>query len=377
MVSAQATDNGSLSGTVLDPDDAVVPGATVKVTNIETGFSRTTTTNAEGGYRFPVLPIGTYQIEVTQEGFKSPDTIYSPLFKLPRTTKQDVKLAVGEIGGDGFVVDVNSGDGITIDDRGGSPTTRLTGKAIEKQPQVLRSAFGGTARNTSLSGGIGSPLDNGTGNPEASVNGTRTTSSSVVIDGVDATNLSGTGSLTGNAAPAPEAVQEVSLLSDNYDASLGRSGGGSFQLVTKEGGQKFSGAAYFYFQNENFNANDFFFNRDGIDRQVARRYEGGFTIGGPITKSKKTRFFASYQRTDANTAYVPSASSFVVLPEALAFITDRNDPEAVRQAFRTIGQQRRCRTCLQKRTGLYPRHYSDDAGSNDCSNMYRPDSGWI
>ncbi|MGE3468672.1 MAG: hypothetical protein AB7J13_17275, partial [Pyrinomonadaceae bacterium] len=165
-----------------------------------------------------------------------------------------------------------------------------------------------------------------------SVNGSRTTSQGVQFNGVDATNFSGTGSLTESISPAVETVQEVKLLSSLYDASLGRNGGGSVQLVTKSGGNTFNGTAYMFAQNERFNANDFFFNRDGIDRQVARRLEGGFSIGGPIVKDKLW-FFGGYQKTDAKTAYVPTAQSFVTLPEALAFITDRSNPENVRRAF--------------------------------------------
>ena len=100
-------------------------------------------------------------------------------------------------------------------------------------------------------------------------------------------------------------------------------------MVTKSGTNAFHGSAYIYAQNERFNANDFFFNRDGIDRQRARRLEGGFALGGPIIKDKFW-FFGGYQKTDASTAYVPTAQSFVILPEALAFITDRSNSKNVR-----------------------------------------------
>src|SRR5262249_45098989 len=76
------------------------------------------------------------------------------------------------------------------------------------------------------------------------------------------------------------------------------------------------------------------YNRDGIDRQRARRQEGGFTLGGPIIKNKLF-FFGGYQRTDANTAYVPTAQSLVVVPQALALAADRS-PEGWRRAFATV-----------------------------------------
>ena len=140
-------------------------------------------------------------------------------------------------------------------------------------------------------------MTNGNGNQSPSVNGTRTTSTSLFFNGVDATNItSNEGSLNGNIAPAPETLSEVKLQTSLYDASTGRSGGGNFQLITKSGTNQFHGSAYYYLQNEKFNANDFFFNKDGIDRPKARRNEGGFTIGGPIIKDRFF-FFGGYQHT--------------------------------------------------------------------------------
>src|SRR5262249_54986375 len=206
-----------------------------------------------------------------------------------------------------------------------SPVTQstITGRALETMPAATRSAFSLLATETSVSADLTDPLTNGTGNPETSINGNRTTSVGVVKDGVDATNLTGTGSLTENFSPAPETVQEIKVLTSLYDASLGRNGGGNVQVVTRRGENLFTGVAYFYLQNEKFNANDFFYNRDGIDRQRARRQEGGFTLGGPIIKNKLF-FFGGYQRTDANTAYLPTAQSLVVVPQALALAADRS-----------------------------------------------------
>ena len=85
-------------------------------------------------------------------------------------------------------------------------------------------------------------LTNGNGNQSPSVNGTRTTSTSLFFNGIDATNITtNEGSLNDNIAPAPETLQEVKLQTSLYDASTGRSGGGNFQLVTKTGGNSFNG----------------------------------------------------------------------------------------------------------------------------------------
>lgn len=155
--------------------------------------------------------------------------------------------------------------------------------------------------------------------PAGSLSGAVQDSAGAAVLG--ATNItSNEGSLTNNIAPAPETLSEVKLQTSLYDASTGRSGGGNFQLVTKGGGNTFNGSAYYYLQNEKLNANDFFFNKDGIDRPRARRNEGGFTIGGPAIK-EKFFFFGGYQRTQASTAFVPTASSISVTPQALQLIS--------------------------------------------------------
>ena len=326
---AQQTDNGGLTGTVTDSNGGLVPNATVTITNLGTNAKRTLTTNAEGRWTIAVLPLGNYEVASKAEGFeevKQPVTVVTS-----QTTEVDLILGIA---GAGAVVNVNIGEAGEDQIRTDSPVTgiSITGKILEQSPVPNRSSFGRLNVATEVSGNISDPLTNGNGNPESSVNGSRTTSQGVQFNGIDATNAGGTGSLTESISPAPETVQEVKLLSSLYDASLGRNGGGSIQVVTKSGTNLFNGSAYIFAQNEKFNANDFFFNRDGIDRQQARRLESGFTIGGPIIKDQLW-FFGGYQKTDASTAYVPTAQSFVVLPSALAFITDRSSPENVRQAF--------------------------------------------
>src|SRR5688500_20291217 len=103
-------------------------------------------------------------------------------------------------------------------------------------------------------------MTNGNGNQAPSVNVTRTTSTSLFCNGIDATNITtNEGSLNDNIAPAPETLQEVKLQTSLYDASTGRSGGGNFQLVTKQGGNFLDGTAYLYLLYEYYNAIDLFF----------------------------------------------------------------------------------------------------------------------
>jgi len=136
-------------------------------------------------------------------------------------------------------------------------------------------------------------------------------------------------------APASDTLEEVKLQTSLYDASTGRSGGGNFQLVTRSGTNQRKGTGHFSFQHEKMNANDFFYTKDGIDKPKARRNEGGFTFGGPL-RQNKFFFFGGYQRTQAETGFVPTASSLTVLPQALQSIQGARTKENVLAAFAAL-----------------------------------------
>lgn len=324
---AQSGPTGSLSGVIQDPSGAAMSGAKVTATNQATGQSRTATTDAEGRWNLAVLPVGNYKLTIEAEGFKKAVAAINIEAAVPRVL--DTKLEVGEV-----AVEVNITDTAPLV----TPTTattfrQLNAEELTKVPTSTRSFTHLLSAEAGVSSDLPPVLTNGNGNISPSVNGTRTTSTSLSFNGVDATNItSNEGSLNNNIAPAPETLSEVKLQTSLYDASTGRSGGGNFQLVTKSGGNAFNGSAYHYLQNEKLNANDFFFNKDGIDRPRARRNEGGFTLGGPAIK-EKLFFFGGYQRTQASTAFVPTASSISVAPQALQLINGARTKENLFAAF--------------------------------------------
>ena len=98
---------------------------------------------------------------------------------------------------------------------------------------------------------------------------------------------------------------------------------------------RFADRRYFNFQHEKLNANDFFYEKDGIDKPKARRNEGGFTVGGPI-RQNRFFFFGGYQRTQAETGFVPTASSITALPQALQLIQGARTKENVLAAFAAL-----------------------------------------
>lgn len=329
---AQSGSTGSLTGVVQDQNGAVMPGVQVTIKNTGTGLTRTAASNGEGRWNFPALPVGTYEVTYQQQGFKTlkRDRVEVEA-SVPRTLED--QLEVGAV--EGEVVTVTEGASL-ITPETSSIARQLSADQLVSVPTSTRSFTQLLSAEAGVSTDLSPVLTNSNGNQSPSVNGTRTTSTSLSFNGIDATNItSNEGSLNNNIAPAPETLSEVKLQTSLYDASTGRSGGGNFQLVTKSGSNSFNGSAYYYLQNEKFNANDFFFNKDGIARPIARRNEGGFTIGGPIVR-ERFFFFGGYQRTKANTGFVPTASSITVLPRALQLITGERTRENLFAAFSAV-----------------------------------------
>jgi hypothetical protein len=333
-VSAQSGTAGTLTGVVKDPNGANLPGVSVVVRNLGTGAIRTAISGEDGHWTMPALPIGAYEVSYEITGFKKlvRDRVEVEA-SIPRTLED--KLEVGEIG---VVINITEGAAL-ITPETSTVARQLSSEQLVEVPTSTRSFTQLLSTEAGVNTELSPVLTNGNGNQSPSVNGTRTTSTSLFFNGIDATNITtNEGSLNDNIAPAPETLQEVKLQTSLYDASTGRSGGGNFQLVTKTGANTFSGNIYYYLQNEKLNANDFFFNKEGIDRPKARRNEGGFTIGGPIVKDRFF-FFGGYQYTNAITGFVPTARSTSVTPFALAFLGSDRSAQAIANAFNAARDQ--------------------------------------
>ncbi|MEK6284757.1 MAG: TonB-dependent receptor [Acidobacteriota bacterium] len=328
---AQSGPTGTLTGAVTDQTGALVAGAAVTITNAATKSSRSVTTDHEGRWKVTALDVGTYTLVVETTGFKKAIAERVEVeAAVPRTV--DIKLEPGAI-----QEAVNIVAGSEVLQRETATTFRqLNSLELQEVPSSTRSFTHLLSAEAGVSADLPPVLTNSNGNLSPSVNGLRPTSNSLQFNGVDTTNItSNEGSLTDNISPAPETLQEVKLQTSLYDASTGRSGGGNFQLITKSGGNDFHGSLYWFLQNEKFNANDFFYNKDGINRPVARRNEGGFAIGGPIIK-ERSFFFGSYQRTQAKTGFVPTAQSITLLPRALDLVGTDRSAAALISAFKQL-----------------------------------------
>jgi hypothetical protein len=330
-VRAQGSANGSLAGVVADASGGVLPGATVRATNLSTGFSQGAVSGSSGDWTIASLPVGRYDVTFELDGFKKL-TRNDVLVEAAVTRQLRVTLEVGSMS---EVVTVNADAPIVVANTAAT-FRRLAGEELTQVPTSTRSFTHLLSSEAGVSADLPPVLVNGTGNISPSVNGTRTTSTSLFFNGIDATNItSNEGSLSDNISPAPEMLEEVKLQTSLYDASTGRSGGGNFQIVTRSGSNSLRGGLQLGLQHEKLNENDFFYKKDGIDTPKARRYEAGSTIGGPLRRNRMF-FFGGYQRTDAETGFVPTASSITVLPEALRLINGARTKENLWAAFSTL-----------------------------------------
>jgi hypothetical protein len=328
---AQGNPTGTLTGVVADPSGAVLPGVTVVARGSQTGLTQQTVTNEVGEWRIPGLPVGVYEITFELDGFRR---LVRSLVTVDAGSVRSLEVAL-EVGALTESVTV-AADAPLLTSTTPTTSRSLTSAELEAIP----TSTGSFTHLLSAEAGVSSELSpvatNGTGNISPSVNGTRTTSTSLFFNGIDATNFSSNeGSMSDNISPSTEMLEEVALQTSMYDASTGRSGGGNFQLVTRSGTNAFSGSALYNLQHEGLNANDFFYEKDGIDKPKARRNEGGFTFGGPL-RQNRFFFFTGYQRTQAETGLVPTASSITALPQALQLVGGARTHEAIWDAFTTV-----------------------------------------
>ncbi len=315
-VGAQTGATGAISGDVEDPSGAAVQGARVVATDPATGLRRETFSNAEGVFYLASLPVGNYTLTVEAEGFAR--FVRNGIAVEAAVTREiRVRLELGQMAEQIAV----TAELPLLTTTQATTFRQLNTNELLQVPSASRNFTHLLTAEAGINADLPPVLTNDTGSISPSVNGTRTTSNSLQFNGVDATNLlSNEGSLIENISPAPETIQEVKLQTSLYDASTGRNGGGNFQILTRSGSNELHGSVYWFFQNRALNANDFFFNLDGIERPKADRQEYGFTLGGPIVPDK-VFFFGGYQRTDATTGFVPTASSTVDLPLGLDFVS--------------------------------------------------------
>jgi len=284
MVFGQAaTSTSDLSGTVVDPNDAVVAGATVTVRNPATGFSRTVTTGTDGTYTFIGVPPGEYELTAEAPTFKK--VVVSPVrLTVGQVAQLPVKM---EIGAPDVQVNV-SGDTVELIETGRtSLSNTIEQQRIENLPINERTATGFALTLSTVGRDNGRPIGPA---PTSGLNigGQRGRSTQVNVDGADFTDNSINAA---RSTVSMEAVQEYQVNTNSYTAEFGRATGGVVNVVTKRGTNEFTGNVFGFIRDKSIQARNAF---SPVDKPDFRRTQFGATLGGPIIKDR-TFFFAAYE----------------------------------------------------------------------------------
>src|SRR6266403_4192164 len=283
---------GSIVGSIKDSNGAAVKGATVTITNSDTKLvARSVTTNDDGEFSAPLLPVANYDVTVEATGFKKHVDEGVKLNVNARRTV-DVSLQAGNVS---ETVTVTSGVQ-QVDTQSATASNVISGDQVRELSLNNRN----WAQLVLLSPGVSSNLQDqiyvGTTNPngvsnalQIAVNGVRPNSNTYAVDGADTTDRGA--NLTVQTYPSIDAIAEFTVLRSLYPAESGRSSGGQVNVITKSGTSKFHGDLYEFWRNDKLNANTFFTNRNkplGVDsngkaiRAPLRYHDFGGTLGGPL-----------------------------------------------------------------------------------------------
>ncbi|MGH9820734.1 MAG: carboxypeptidase regulatory-like domain-containing protein, partial [Pyrinomonadaceae bacterium] len=287
MAQTQAA-GADLTGSVVDPNGAVIAGATVTAKNTATGLVRTVTSSDSGAYQFIALPPGNY--EVTSEAATFKKVSISPV---RLTVGENAELTIKmEIGAADVVVNV-SGDSVELIESGKSSVSSTIGQErVENLPINERSATGFALTLSTVGRDNGRPIGPA---PTSGLNigGQRGRSTQVNVDGADFTDNSINAART---TVSMEAVQEYQVATNSYTAEFGRATGGVINVVTKRGTNDFRGNVFGFIRDKSIQARNAF---SPVANPDFRRTQYGATLGGPIIKDK-THFFAAFERRQRN-----------------------------------------------------------------------------
>ncbi len=281
---------GNVVGSVQDSTGAVIPGASVTLTNLATGEQRAQETEASGLYRFVNLVPGQYRLEARSEGFKQ--FAQEPIVvEVEASIRIDPLLEIGEVT---EVVEVVSSTPLLQ-----SQTSSL-GQVVESRKVTETPLNGRNVLNlVALAPGVvpqGQSMQSPTGvNIFAwgnyQIGGGQSNQSATTLDGAPV-NI-GYANLTA-LVPTQDAVQEFKIQTNNLGAEFGRFAGGVINMATKSGSNEIHGSAYEFLRNKVLNSNTFFNNASGIGTPPFVQNQWGGNVGGPIVRDK-VFFFSSYE----------------------------------------------------------------------------------
>ncbi len=280
-------EQGTVTGVITDQSNAVMVGAKVVLTNVATKVAATTSTNQQGNYSFPYTPPGRYSISAEMQGF-SAATVNNITLAVGQTATINITLATGAVKQEISV----SAAAVLLDAQTSSLGNVVTTQQIVQLPLNGRNPYA----LLTLAPGVDPAGNSGTG---PVIGGGRSNTSDVLFDGQETRNTS-TNDIV--YTPPLETVEEFKVITNNFSAEYGRSGGGILTAAGRSGTNEIHGSAYEFFRNNVLNANGWTNNRNGLKINPVRHNEFGFAIGGPVYVPKvyngknRTFFFFNYER---------------------------------------------------------------------------------
>jgi hypothetical protein len=299
----QTTSTGALTGLVLDPSGAVLPGTLVRLTNQDTRATYSAASDGDGRFGFLLLPPGDYEVQASTTdavpliasaiaSVTVTETAHLDLHLRLATVIQSMKISSeptmlqtdsSSLGG---VVNETAVSGLPLVTRNFAQITSLSPGVVAGVYNAGELGRGGTALSQIA------PSNDG-----IFVHGARSYDNNFQMDGISVSDVQGSAAGSGGIPiPNPDSIEEFKVQTALYDAAYGRYAGANVSLVTKTGGNAFHGTFFEFLRNNVLNANDFFLNRTDQPRPVLTQNQFGFAFGGPIRK-EKLFFFGSYQGT--------------------------------------------------------------------------------
>jgi hypothetical protein len=297
--------NAAVRGTVTDATGGVIPGAQVTAVSDDTGLTRTATTNNEGNFVFPDLPIGRYHIEAELQGFKTA-SITNVVLNVADDREINLQLQPGELSETVSVVST----AVAVKTVGGDVSGLVTGEQVRELPLNGRNFL----QLVTLMPGVSAPdflnvRDKGLlGGSDVSVSGSDVTANMWTVDGANNNDVGSNRTLL--VYPSLEAIEEFKILRNSYGPEFGGAGGAQINIVTRGGSNDWRGSLFYSGRNDRFNKTNFFLEQADQEKEQLDRKDFGGSFGGPLVKNR-VHFFTTLEwnkedRGTTRVAFVPT-----------------------------------------------------------------------
>lgn len=307
LSAAAQTETGQIIGKVTDPNGAVVAGATVTVKSVDKGAERTTTTGDDGFYTVTNLQPGLYDVTVNGTGF-APAMLRAQV-TVGAKTSLETTLSVSAISGN--VVDVVAGNGVEVNTQNQELADAISGTQIRELPTLTRNPYNLVGLSGNATQDPGDAVGGGGRGAGYNLNGQRTASTNILLDGADNNNTFSAS--IGQRVPL-DSVGEFRVITSNFSAEYGRASGGVVNVATRAGSNDFHGSVYEFNRISRLASNGFDNNANGIPRSRFARNQFGYAFGGPVLKNK-IFFFSSTEWTRVRST--GGINAFVPTPELI------------------------------------------------------------